>query len=53
MAKTVADHFTDILATAGLPRIWSSVGDRLDGLADAIRMPGWIEWVHGAPPALQ
>ena len=34
--KTVADQFTKILAAAGVERIYSIVGDGLNGLTDAI-----------------
>src|SRR5437764_14928606 len=46
MAKTVADQFAEILATAGVKRIYGIVGDSLNGLTDAIRRQGKIEWVH-------
>jgi pyruvate dehydrogenase (quinone) len=46
MAKSVADQFADLLATAGVKRIYGIVGDSLNGLADAIRRRGRIDWVH-------
>jgi thiamine pyrophosphate-dependent acetolactate synthase large subunit-like protein len=46
MAKTVADQFAETLAAAGVKRIYGIVGDSLNGLTDAIRRPGKIEWVH-------
>src|SRR6476659_5350505 len=46
MAKTVADQFADTLAAAGVKRIYGIVGDSLNGLTDAIRRQGRIEWVH-------
>src|SRR6267154_1301423 len=46
MAKTVADQFAEILAAAGVKRIYGIVGDSLNGLTDAIRRQGKIEWVH-------
>src|SRR6266853_955825 len=46
MAKTVADQFADILAAAGVKRIYGIVGDSLNGLTDAIRRQGKIEWIH-------
>src|SRR6266853_4510426 len=46
MAKTVADQFADILAAAGVKRIYGIVGDSLNGLTDAIRRQGKLEWVH-------
>jgi pyruvate dehydrogenase (quinone) len=44
--KTVADQFVDTLAAAGVKRIYGVVGDSLNGLTDAIRRQGKIEWVH-------
>jgi len=46
MAKTVADQFAEILAVAGVKRIYGIVGDSLNGLTDALRRQGKIEWVH-------
>jgi pyruvate dehydrogenase (quinone) len=46
MAKTVADQFSDTLAAAGVTRIYGIVGDSLNGITDAIRRQGKIEWVH-------
>jgi pyruvate dehydrogenase (quinone) len=46
MAKTVADQFAEILAAAGVKRVYGIVGDSLNGLTDAIRRQGRIEWVH-------
>jgi pyruvate dehydrogenase (quinone) len=44
--KTVADQFAKILAAAGVKRIYGIVGDSLNGLTDALRRQGKIEWVH-------
>jgi pyruvate dehydrogenase (quinone) len=44
--KTVADQFAQTLAAAGVQRIYGIVGDSLNGLTDAIRRQGRIEWVH-------
>src|ERR1700744_660072 len=46
MAKTVADQFAEILAAAGVKRIYGIVGDSLNGLTDAIRRQERIEWIH-------
>jgi pyruvate dehydrogenase (quinone) len=46
MQKTVADQFIDTLATAGVKRIYGIVGDSLNGLTDAVRRHGAIEWLH-------
>jgi len=46
MAKTVADQFVEVLAAAGVKRAYGIVGDSLNGITDAIRRHGKIEWVH-------
>src|SRR6202008_5081679 len=46
MTKTVADQFATTLAAAGVKRIYGIVGDSLNGLTDAIRRQGKIEWLH-------
>src|SRR5712672_2708160 len=46
MAKTVADQLAETLAAAGVKRIYGIVGDSLNGLTDAMRRQGKIEWVH-------
>jgi glyoxylate carboligase len=46
MAKTVADQFAETLAAAGVKRVYGIVGDILNGLTDAFRRQGKIEWVH-------
>jgi pyruvate dehydrogenase (quinone) len=43
---TVAAQFAEILAAVGVKRIYGVVGDSLNGLTDAIRRQGKIEWVH-------
>jgi pyruvate dehydrogenase (quinone) len=44
--KTVAEQFIDTLTAAGVKRIYGIVGDSLNGLTDAIRRQGKIEWLH-------
>ena len=44
--RTVADQFAEILAAAGVKRIYGIVGDSLNGLTDAVRRQGRIEWLH-------
>jgi pyruvate dehydrogenase (quinone) len=44
--NTVADQFAGTLAAAGVKRIYGIVGDSLNGLTDAIRRQGKIDWVH-------
>jgi pyruvate dehydrogenase (quinone) len=46
MARSVADQFAETLAAAGVKRIYGLVGDSLNGLTDALRRQGTIEWVH-------
>src|SRR5258708_7427205 len=43
---TVAEQFVEMLAAAGVKRIYGIVGDSLNGLTDAIRKQGKIEWLH-------
>jgi pyruvate dehydrogenase (quinone) len=44
--KTVADQFAEMLAAAGVKRIYGVVGDSLNGITDAIRRQKKIEWIH-------
>lgn len=46
MTKTVAEQMVEILAAAGVKRIYGLVGDSLNGFTDALRRHGKIEWVH-------
>ena len=46
MAKSVADQFAETLASAAVKRIYGIVGDSLNGITDAVRRQGKIEWVH-------
>src|SRR6201989_714217 len=46
MAKMAADYMVGALAKAGVKRIYGVVGDSLNGLSDALRRDGSIEWVH-------
>ena len=46
MSKTVADQFVATLAAAGVKRIYGVVGDSLNGITEAIRRQGEIEWIH-------
>jgi len=45
MARTVADQLVETLA-ARVRRIYGGVGDSLNGITDAIRRHGKIEWLH-------
>jgi pyruvate dehydrogenase (quinone) len=46
MAQIVADQMVEVLATAGVKRIYGVVGDTLNGFSDAVRRRGGIEWLH-------
>jgi pyruvate dehydrogenase (quinone) len=46
MAKNVAAQFVEVLAIAGVKRIYGVVGDSLNGLTDELRRQGKIEWKH-------
>ncbi|MFC6066887.1 pyruvate dehydrogenase [Streptomyces ochraceiscleroticus] len=47
MAKqTVAEQFVDILARAGVKRLYGVVGDSLNPVVDAIRRTSAVDWVQ-------
>jgi pyruvate dehydrogenase (quinone) len=47
MSKTIiADLFAETLELAGVERIYGVVGDSLNGLTDALRRRGKIQWIH-------
>ena len=46
MARTVADQMVEVLAAAGVKRIYGIVGDSLNGFTDSLRRAGGIEWLH-------
>src|SRR5580698_4078654 len=46
MARSVADQFVQTLVAAGVKRVFGIVGDSLNGITDAIRRDGTIEWMH-------
>jgi pyruvate dehydrogenase (quinone) len=46
MARTVADQYAEVLAAAGVKRVYGVVGDSLNGLTDSLRRQGKIEWIH-------
>ncbi|MFJ8079882.1 pyruvate dehydrogenase [Streptomyces sp. NPDC096205] len=47
MAKqNVAEQFVDILARAGVRRLYGVVGDSLNPVVDAVRRNAAIDWVH-------
>ncbi|SEH41419.1 ubiquinone-dependent pyruvate dehydrogenase [Magnetospirillum fulvum] len=45
-ADTVADLFVQTLVRAGVQRIYGVVGDSLNGITEALRQQGEIDWVH-------
>jgi pyruvate dehydrogenase (quinone) len=46
MAKRIADLLVDVLAEAGVQRIYGVSGDSLNGITDSIRANCKLEWVH-------
>ena len=44
--ENVADVLVETLAQAGVKRIHGLVGDSLNGITDALRKRGDIEWIH-------
>src|ERR1700737_27151 len=44
--KKVADLLVDVLAEAGVRRIYGVSGDSLNGLMDSIRAKKQIQWIH-------
>ena len=46
MTRSVADQFVQTLVAAGVKRVFGIVGDSLNGITDAIRRQGAIEWIH-------
>jgi pyruvate dehydrogenase (quinone) len=45
VAKRIADLFVEVLAGAGVERIYGVAGDSLNGITDSIRKRNGIEWV--------
>src|ERR1700756_5614233 len=43
---TVAERMVKTLVEAGVKRIYGIVGDSLNGIIDAIRREGSIQWIH-------
>src|SRR6218665_2743918 len=44
--RNVADLIVETLDRAGVERIYGVVGDSLNGLTEALRQTGTIDWVH-------
>ena len=45
MANTVAELLVDVLAEAGVERVYGVPGDSLNGITDSIRVRQDISWV--------
>jgi pyruvate dehydrogenase (quinone) len=46
MAKKVADLLVEVLAEAGVRRIYGVSGDSLNGITDSIRATRKLDWIH-------
>jgi pyruvate dehydrogenase (quinone) len=46
MSRTAADYTAEVLAQAGVKRIYGVVGDSLNGFSDALRRLRSIDWIH-------
>lgn len=46
MAKKVAELVVEVLADAGVRRIYGVSGDSLNGITDSIRVSKSLEWIH-------
>jgi pyruvate dehydrogenase (quinone) len=46
MSRTIAHLLVDILNAAGVRRVYGVAGDSLNGITDALRSGGTIDWVH-------
>src|ERR1017187_4393460 len=45
MAKRIADLFVEVLAGAGVERIYGVAGDSLNGITDSVRVRSGVQWV--------
>ena len=45
VAKRIAELFVEVLAAAGVERIYGVAGDSLNGITDSVRRRNGIEWV--------
>ncbi len=46
MSKIIAEQMVDMIADAGIRRVYGVTGDSLNLLNDAIRRDGRIQWIH-------
>jgi pyruvate dehydrogenase (quinone) len=44
--RKLADLLVDVLAEAGVRRIYGVSGDSLNGITDSIRAKKQIQWIH-------
>ena len=45
MKQSIADYIVQVLAEAGIKRIWGVTGDSLNGLSDSLQKRGGIAWM--------
>jgi pyruvate dehydrogenase (quinone) len=46
MAKRIADLIVEVIANAGVERVYGLSGDSLNGITDAIRRQQQVRWIH-------
>src|SRR5215510_1176067 len=46
MSRTIAHLLVDMLHAAGVRRVYGVAGDSLNGITDALRALGTIDWIH-------
>ena len=46
MSRTIAHLLVDMLRAAGVRRVYGVAGDSLNGITDALRALGTIDWIH-------
>ncbi len=46
MAKRIADLIVEVIAKAGVNRVYGLSGDSLNGITDAIRKQHGVNWIH-------
>jgi pyruvate dehydrogenase (quinone) len=46
VAKRIADLIVEVIADAGVDRIYGLSGDSLNGITDAIRQQKRVQWIH-------
>src|SRR6516165_11813038 len=46
MSHTIAHLLVDILHASGVQRVYGVAGDSLNGVTDALRSKGTIDWIH-------